>query len=148
MKIQIYILSPPHFSLVPWIPPFRRRVTCDSGEIRAEGIPSCSLVKLWICSCLFAIPKHWSHRVHSSVLQRSRTLFSARFYSGHCKICWEREVFVLWSGGGRTPWTAPAVPLEPLSGSQVGTDPGNLPQLLPRGCHGGVLEVGFEMKSG
>lgn len=56
MKIQIYILSPPHFSLVPWIPPFRRRVTCDSGEIRAEGIPSCSLVKLWAAPVCLQYP--------------------------------------------------------------------------------------------
>lgn len=67
MKIQIFILSPPlFFPPAPWIPPFRRKgiiKPSDSGyllpwwnHLPAEGIPSCSLVKLWICSCLFAIP--------------------------------------------------------------------------------------------
>lgn len=109
------------------------------NHLPAEGIPSWSLVKLWICSCLFALPKHWSHLGHSSVLQHSRNLFSARFYSGHCKICWERGGICSVARRRGTPWKALAVPLEPLSGFQVGTDPGNLPQLLPRGCHGRMV---------
>lgn len=47
MKMQIYILSLPHFSPVPWIPPFRRReslshVTVVKSEQRGfQAVPVC-----------------------------------------------------------------------------------------------------------
>ena len=106
-KLTSFLL--PFFLQLPAFSPFRTRVSLklsNSGYLlpwwklrQFKAVPLMSLVKLWNCSCLFVISECWSHLVHSSLLQHSRNLVWATFYSGQCEICKESEVFLaLWGG--------------------------------------------------
>lgn len=159
MKIQIYILPPPLFSPAPWIPPFRRRVSLNHlpvvafshGEItfqqrRFQAVPWLNCGSAPVClqypnsevtgsTAVFCSTAE-TYFQQGSILGTVKCAERGRYLS--CGEEEEEEEDSLKSSCcafGASFW---------LPGGHRSRKP---PELWPRGCHGRVVEVGFEMKS-